>query len=163
MDELEKLAGMAAEADAAAAGAVPGAALGAPGPEAPPPEATRLDQANDLVTMFSGLVIGYVPETALVFTPEANARCAMALAPVMEKYNWSMDAMPCELVAAVVVGPVIYSAGKMVMAKIQAERAQVAAPAGGPAAPGMPFGAPVSDNVAPASGQHPQMALYKHG
>lgn len=161
MDDLTNLAGLAAEADAGAAPAAP------PGQEGAATEPTRNDQAADLVKMFSGLVIGYVPETASVLNEAAQLRCAIAIAPVLEKYNFSMDALPCELVAAVIVGPVIYSAGKIVVAKFQAERAQAAAPGGarsaGPAED-VAFRppAPPSD-VAPAAAMHPQMALYANG
>jgi len=161
MDDLENLAGLAAEADGLAP-PPPGAEPAEPEQTGPTPE----EQASDMVNAFAGFVASYAPDTEAVWTPEARARSAAAIAPLMVKYNLSLMAIPPELTAAIVVGPLLYRSATIVRDKLQADRAAAkAAPVAGPAGQ-QSYGLP-QPNPAPESGQspavamHPQMALYK--
>lgn len=163
MDELDNLAGLAAEADGLAAPPA-GDEPAEPVPTGPTPE----EQASDMVQAFAGFVTSYAPEAAAVWTPEARAAASGAIAPLMIKYNFSLMAIPPELTAAVVVGPLLYRSATIVRDKLQADRAAAAAKASPVRAPAAAqnYGLPQS-NPAPESGEspavpvHPQMALYK--
>lgn len=160
MEELDQLAGLAAEADidkTAPAGAVVAEAEAEP--HVPGPE----EQAADLVNGFAGLLVGYAPETATIWTPEARASSAAVIAPLMVKYNFSLMAIPPELTAALVVGPLLYRSATIVGDKIKADRAAKEAEKGtAPPTQGAPVPVPgaTQNGVAPATPAHPQMALY---
>lgn len=161
--ELDQLAGAAAAADNAAAALAPPPVGedGQPIPEAPAAPGPE-EQAADLVNMFAGLVIGYAPAAAEVWT-EANCRAAASvIAPVMVKYGFSMMALPPELAAAIVVGPLLYRTSTIVAEKIRADRAEKAAakPAERIASKPDPVAAPSGPDGAPPAGVHEQMKLY---
>lgn len=160
MDDLDNLAGLAAEADGLAP-PPPGAEQAEPEPTGPTPE----EQASDMVNAFAGFVTSYAPEAGAVWTPEARAAASGAIAPLMVKYNFSLMAIPPELTAAIVVGPLLYRSATIVRDKLQAERAAKPAPAAAPAAAqnyGMPQPNPAPESgESPATPVHPQMALYR--
>lgn len=125
MEDLESLGGLAAAADSQNAPAPAGvvasdapAELPAPGPQ---------EQALDMVNAFAGLLGGYCPATAEVWTEEARQRSAAVLAPLMVKYNFSLMAIPPEMTAAIVVGPLLYRSATIVAEKVRADRAAAAA------------------------------------
>lgn len=163
MNELDKLDDLAAEADldknAPAGTVLPDAN---PEPQPPGPE----EQALDLVNGFAGLLVGYAPDTATIWTPEARASSAAVIAPLMVKYNFSLMAIPPELTAAIVVGPLLYRSATIVGEKIKADRAAkvpekgAAPPPPGAASP-QPVPGATENGIAPAVPAHPQMALYK--
>jgi hypothetical protein len=160
--ELDNLAGLAAEADQAAVALTPAPPVDPNAPPEPPPPPGPEEQAVDLVNMFAGLVIGYAPAAADIWTPQAKEVSAQVLAPVMVKYGFSMTAFPPELAAAIVIGPLLYRSSTMVADKIKADRAAAAAPAK-PVIAGQvpaPVGAPAGPDGAPAAGVHEQMKLY---
>ncbi len=148
--ELDQLAGLAAQADA---GAIE---LDPVDPNAPPPPAVidYAHEARGMVDMFGALATGYAPKCAPLWAAETKQRIAEATAPVMAKYNFTLGAMPCELVLMVVAGPVLYQTSRIIAqqmndekqaaAKVQAEGTQKAAPV----------------DTAPAPEVSPQTALY---
>lgn len=162
MEELDTLAGLAAEADGLAA-PLPGAEPAEPEPTGPSPE----EQASDMVNAFAGFVTSYAPEAGAVWSPEARAAASGAIAPLMVKYNFSLMAIPPELTAAIVVGPLLYRSATIVRDKLQADRAAAGKATPAARAAAQPnYGLP-QPNPAPESGEspavpvHPQMALYK--
>ncbi|MYM96246.1 hypothetical protein [Duganella vulcania] len=167
MEDLDNLAALAADADATAP-PPPGAVAVQDVPAPPGPD----EQALDMVNGFAGMLAGYAPDAAAVWTPEARQASAQAIAPLMVKYNFSLMAIPPELTAAIVVGPLLYRSATIVRDKLQADRAAKAQPGAQPAPPAaaQPVGfqgVAVEMNPAPENGLppgtavHPQMALYK--
>lgn len=125
MDALNELDALAASTDANNAATT--AAQTPVDPNAPPEPPSLEEQSLDGINMIAMMFMQYAPETATVFTPEANKMAAAAMVPVMEKYGWTMFNLPCELTAAIVVGPMLYKASKIVAEKIKADR-QLKAP-----------------------------------
>ncbi|MYM39653.1 hypothetical protein [Duganella qianjiadongensis] len=169
MNELDQLAGVVAAADEHAAAGLPPQ----PGqePEPPAPVVPGADeQAVDLVNTFAGLLAAYAPDTAAIWTEHARQASAAAIAPLMIKYNISITAMPPELTAAIVVGPLLYRSATIVGEKMRADRAAKHSPAVAAPAPktaandtaaSAPPAPPAQDpNQSPAVAVHPQMALY---
>lgn len=179
MDELDQLDGIAAAADAnadtAAAHDEAAQAL-PPGPDYPRQAAAALD-------LFCGMIAGYAPETAQVFTPDCKQRIAMAAVPVMEKYGFTFDSLPPEIVLLAVAGPPMYQAARMVATRMEADKrkAQAAPQAEAVQAPeqqpgqvepvgttqdggivdGITKAAAMPAHTAPAPERHPQEALYR--
>ena len=118
---LDSLAGMVAEADAGAAEALnPGAAGAANLGAAPGPDYAR--GAAGMCELVRGMVDGFAPGAG--WDDSTNARMAASLAPVFEKYGWDVEGtLPCELVALMVCGPVLYQSARVVALKIQTDRA----------------------------------------
>lgn len=171
MDDIATLEAMAASADLNPNAPAPAGVVASDAPaELPPPGPD--EQALDLVNGFAGLLTGYAPATEAVWTEEARQRSAAVIAPLMVKYNFSLMAIPPELTAAMVVGPLLYRSAGIVAEKIKADRAEAEAKAAaarggagkqvhqaqqrGQVAPGA-----TEDGSAPAAPAHPQMALYK--
>lgn len=152
MNELDQLDHIAAAADE-------GAAIADNGGQALPVE-TGPDFGNEaagMVDMVTGLLIGYAPGTAAIWTPEAKQRTAAALVPVMEKYGFSFGALPPEITLLVVAGPLLWQSSRVVAAQIEADKAKAATqrkPQGIEGAAQMPTDRP------PAQERHPQEALY---
>lgn len=155
--ELNGLASLAAEVDGAAA------AVAAPGdPNAPEMPQAGPDfgaGARQVVDLFGAMAVGFVPEAAPLWGDDTKARMSGSLAPVFEKYGWDMaGAMPCEIVAIVTCGPVLWQTSKLLAAKVEAAKADAAAKARQAA----PVAADVLDaNERPEGKRHPQMALYE--
>ncbi|HEX8611944.1 MAG TPA: hypothetical protein VF800_11715 [Telluria sp.] len=161
MTDLDNLAGLAHEADTdKTAPLPPGEAAPEDVPHVPGPE----EQALDLVNMFAGTLAAYAPDAGAVWTEQARAMSAAAIAPVMVKYNWSMTAIPCELGAAIIVGPLLYRSAMIVGEKLKADRAAKAPAAATAQAPAagrlVPAPGATETGAGPEVAVHPQMALY---
>ena len=124
MPGLDALAGMAAQADAEAAGVLNPAAPGAPGAQADMgPD--YMKGAAGLVDLASAALDGYAPGAG--WPEEKRALMAASIAPVLEKYGWNVEGtLPCELVALMVCGPALYQSAKLVALKIATDRAELA-------------------------------------
>ncbi|MDR5739500.1 hypothetical protein [Caballeronia sp. LZ016] len=118
---LDSLAGMVAGIDGEAAAALD-PSLGQPGQQADIPQGPDyLRGASGIVDMARAMIGGYAPGAE--WDEATGQRMALSLAPVFEKYGWDMEAaMPCELVALVVCGPVLYQSARAVAFKIKADR-----------------------------------------
>lgn len=118
-------------------------------------------EAAGAVDMLGAMICGYSPACAPLWSPETKQRMAASVAPVMEKYGFSFGAMPCELTALVVCGPVLYQSARIIgaqMAEDKAKAEQAHAAAASRNAAGLPT--PKAPDEAPAAAVHPQMALY---
>ncbi|MEW6339611.1 MAG: hypothetical protein AB1704_02830 [Pseudomonadota bacterium] len=118
---LDALGGMVAGIDAQAAAALnpemSGAAPGAPADTGP----DYHRGACGIVDLARGMIGGYAPGAE--WDEPTSARMAASLAPVFEKYGWDVEgAFPCELVALMVCGPVLYQSARAVAFKIKADR-----------------------------------------
>jgi hypothetical protein len=163
MSDLDNMQHIAASADA---GAIEADAA-ARGPELdengqPVAVAAPVDygqEAAAVVDVFSALATGYAPACADIWTPEAKARTAQALGPVLEKYGFSLGTMPPELTLAIVAGPLLWQTARTMATHTAQEKAKArAAQVGQVAAPVQQHqGAAVE---APELKTHPQTALY---
>lgn len=141
------LGGMASDIDAQAFEAInPGAAAAAAEAAQGPDYVT---EARGTVEFFGAMLDGYAPGAG--FKPEQVTAMSHAVAPVMEKYGFTLGAMPCELVALIVCGPILYQSSKVVAAKIQADKVEAARAARGLADPNTVAGA--RDAVPPSGPQ----------
>jgi hypothetical protein len=138
--DREEKAYMEAHADFAALGSmaadVDGQAREAINPGAAAAEAAALPavpdyhtEARGTVEFFGAMLEGYAPGAG--FKPPQVDAMAAAVAPVMEKYGFTLGGMPCELVALIVCGPILYTSAKVVAAKIKADQAEAARDARG--------------------------------
>ncbi|CAB3726130.1 hypothetical protein [Paraburkholderia rhynchosiae] len=118
---LDALGGMVAGVDAEAAAALnPDMSATAPG--------GQVDMGPDyhkgacgVVDLARGMIDGYAPGAA--WDDATSARMAASLTPVFEKYGWDVEsAFPCELVALMVCGPVLYQSARAVAFKIKQDR-----------------------------------------
>lgn len=160
--ELDSLAGAVAAADATATALAP-PPVGEDGQPIvePPPAPGPDEQALDMVNMFAGLVVGYAPAAADVWTEDNRRAAASVIAPVMVKYGFSMMALPPELAAAIVVGPLLYRTSTIVAEKIRADRADkkpVKALTESTKPTIVP--PPAGPDGAPSAGVHEQVKLY---
>lgn len=168
MDELDNLQGVAAAADAGAT-EMDGQNM-APGTEVATVEQgpNYAMEARGMVDMFAAMAVGYAPKAESVWTEQAKARTAMALAPVMEKYSFSFGAMPPELTLVIVAGPLLWQTSKLVAAQMAEEKAK--AKTKDAEKPKTKAGDTITEAAekpvgqwenAPAAPTHPQMALYQ--
>lgn len=159
MSTIEKLensgfAGLdhiAQEADNLGASTVPveeGGTLGAP------PPVDYATEAAGAVDMFAALVNGYCPNTEPLWSAAVRIRVSGALAPVMEKYQFTFGNLPPELTFIIVAGPVLWQTSRVVAAQMAAEKATTvkAKPEAKPEA--------AADPNALNPGVHDQMKLY---
>lgn len=158
--ELAGLAGLADEVDGGAA------AVAAPGdPHAPQPIPAGPDygqEAAGMVDMFGAMVCGYAPAAEPLWSPETKGRMAASIAPVMEKYGVSFGALPVEVTALIVCGPVLYQSARVVAAQINADKAKAAAAQSQAVAHNAaPAAAPAAPADTPEQPRHAQMALYQ--
>ena len=166
MDDLDNLQGVAAAADSNAAeldgqNQAPGTEVAVieQGPD-------YMTEARGMVDLFAAMAVGYAPKAESVWTEQAKARTAAALVPVMEKYAFSMGAMPPELTLIIVAGPMLWQTSKIVAAQMAEEKAKAKPKEKDKPADGQgisevmakPTGQP---EQGPATPTHPQMALYK--
>lgn len=171
--ELDQLDGLVNQADAGASQLdAPMAGEGGQLPAAPQGPDFNME-ARGMVDMFAALVVGYAPKAEPLWGEGTKARVSMALAPVLEKYGFSMGAMPCELTLIVVAGPVLWQTSRVVAAQMAQDKpkpkakdpaAQVADPITAATAPIDQAQPPAPDDApaaAPAPAVHPQMALYQ--
>jgi hypothetical protein len=146
------LGGMASDLDGQAFAAVnPGAAAEAAAVESGPDYVT---EARGTVEFLGAMLDGYAPGAG--FKPEQVTAMSHAVAPVMEKYGFTLGAMPCELVALMVCGPVLYTSAKVVALKIQTDKLEAARVARGLTDPNTVRGA--RDAVPPSASQAPDSA-----
>ncbi|MFX1803518.1 hypothetical protein PWR66_07680 [Paraburkholderia sp. A1RO-5] len=148
---LDALAGVVAETDAGAAAVLmPGAVPGAQ-PDMPQgPDYGR--GAAGMVELVRGMVDGFAPGAG--WDNATNERMAASLAPVFEKYGWDVErALPCELVALMVCGPVLYQSARVVALKIQTDRAAQLRAARGITDPNTIAGAAAAQSGSPAGPQ----------
>lgn len=108
-------------------------------------------EAATAVGIFADLLAGYAPATASIWTPEARARTAAALGPVLGKYGVTLGNLPPEITLAVVAGPLLWQSARLVAAQAQSDKA---------AAPGAVIDTPAHEHH-PMT--HPQTALYEQG
>jgi hypothetical protein len=161
-NELDALAGVAAAADA---GAIEADNVGQQqeGGEVVPAGPDYGHEATGAVDMFTGLLVGYAPAAADIWTPEAKQRTAAALVPVMEKYGFSFGNLPPELTFVVVAGPLLWQSARVVGNQAAKDKAQAQAKAQERKPDGIAAAAaaPGGYETAPAPAVHPQTALYK--
>jgi hypothetical protein len=121
-------------------------------------------EARGTVDMFAAMVVGYAPKAESVWTEQAKARTAAALAPVMEKYNFSFGAMPPELTLMIVAGPLLWQSSRIVAAQMAEEKAKAEAkkPKDEATDPLTMAAKPVGQyEEAPAQEVHDQVKLYQ--
>jgi hypothetical protein len=159
-DELDNLAGLAAAADMGAAALDPVDPNVQAEPEAPAAP-DYMTEAQGTVAMFAALVVGYCPKAEPLWGPDVQGRIASALAPVMEKYGFSLGGMPPELTLVIVAGPVLYQSSKLVAAQMAAERVKVAKPSAVEMAATGQADAMKMPQEKPETNEAPQMALYR--
>ncbi|MBB5543533.1 hypothetical protein A8H39_09920 [Paraburkholderia fungorum] len=115
------LGGLGAAIDAEAAAALnPEMSAAAPGAQADMgPDYHK--GACGIVDLARGMIGGYAPGAE--WDEPTSARMAASLTPVFEKYGWDVEgAFPCELVALMVCGPVLYQSARAVALKIKQDR-----------------------------------------
>lgn len=153
--ELDGLAGLAGEVDGEHLGAMPDGTAIADQP-APVDYASEAAMTVDTI---GALIVGYCPATAELWGTDKKAAVSQALAPVYEKYGFTMGGMPCELVLIVVAGPLLYQSSKLIAHQIATEKAaaQAAKSRTVSAATGTSQAAPAQS---PEVARHPQTALY---
>lgn len=160
LDQLDNVA-LAADAGAAAADGMPAPGAEEMAAQAGPDYATQAAAGLDL---FTGMVAGYAPETAQVFTPECKGRIVAAAVPVMEKYQFTFEKVPPELVLLAVAGPPVYQAARMVATRLENDKRAAQAKAvtvqPKPEASGIEKAAAMPAQTAPAPERHPQEKLY---
>lgn len=83
-------------------------------------------EAAGAVDMFAALVVGFAPKAEPIWSAEAKARTAAALAPVMEKYGFSFGAMPPEITLAIVAGPLLWQSSRVVAEQLEEKRRESA-------------------------------------
>lgn len=156
MNDLDQLDVVAASADQGAMAVDNPAAAGEQQPVSTGPD--YAGQAAAGLDLFTSMVAGYAPETAAVFTPECKGRIVAAAVPVMEKYGFTFDKVPPELVLLAVAGPPMYQAARMVATRMERDRAPKAQAR--PDQTGIEKAAQAPSDRPPAPERHPQEALY---
>lgn len=152
MNELDQLDGLAAAADEHAA------TLDPVDPNAPPP-APVLNyetEARGMVDMFAALVTGYAPKCAPLWAQDTKTRIAMAAVPVMEKYGFSLGAIPPELTLIIVAGPVLYQTSKVIAQQMNEDRERAESKKAADVPP-----ATIAPTDTPEMPTAPQTALYQ--
>lgn len=118
--DLDALDSLAAQVDADHTGTLPdGSAIA----DQPPP-INYGQEAAATVDTFAALLTGYCPATLPLWGDDKKAAVAAALAPVMEKYGFTLGAMPCELVLIITAGPLLYQSSKIVAQQMASEKAK---------------------------------------
>jgi len=154
-DGLAGLEHVAAQADSLGAASVPveeGGTLGAP-----PPVDYGME-ASGAVATFASLVGGFSPKAGELWTEAVQIRTAAALAPVMQKYNFTFGNLPVELTFAIVAGPVLWQTSRVIGAQMAAEKAAKPMSEKGS---GPKTAAPPPDPNAINPGIHEQVKLYQ--
>jgi nucleoside diphosphate kinase len=157
---LDSLGGMVAGIDAEAAAALDPSSQVPPGqPGAAPQGPDYLRGASGIVDMARAMIGGFAPGAE--WDEATSGRMAASLAPVFEKYGLDMEtAMPCELVALVVCGPVLYQSARGIAHKIKMDRLALADARPGVNDPNTVRGAHAvspAANVAPAPDNVPDL------
>lgn len=129
---LDQLAGIAAQADSAVALVENPVAADAAQDPAAPDYAT---EASALVDMVAAMICGYEPKCLPLWGDDRKAGISAALAPVMEKYNFTLGAIPPEITLLIMVGPPLYQSARIIadgMNKQQAKPQDPSAPVAAP-------------------------------
>jgi hypothetical protein len=156
--DLDHLDGLAAQVDADHTGTLPDGTAIADQPA--PIDYTT--EAEATVDTFTALVGGYCPAAGELWDQPRKQAVAAALAPVMEKYGFSLGALPPELTLIIVAGPLLYQTSKVVAAQMDQDKAKAKAkpkPEAINAATGTTEKKP-GDFGTPEVARHPQTALY---
>jgi hypothetical protein len=146
------LGGMGAAIDGEAAAALnPDMSAAAPGAQADiGPDYHK--GACGIVDLARGMIGGYAPGAE--WDEPTSARMAASLTPVFEKYGWDVEsAFPCELVALMVCGPVLYQSARAVAFKIRQDRFALEHAQRGMTDPNTIKGAAVTESGQPAGSQ----------
>ena len=120
--DLSALDGLAAQVDADTTGTAPDGTVIA---DQPAPINFAMEAAATVDT-FAALLTGYCPDAGALWTDAKKAAVSAALAPVMEKYGFTLGALPCELVLIITAGPLLYQSARMVAAQMAREKAESA-------------------------------------
>ena len=156
--DLDALDSLAAQVDADTSGTLPDGTIIA---DQPAPTNYAMEAAATVDT-FAALVGGYCPTAGALWDTERKAAVTQALAPVMEKYRFTLGALPPELTLIIVAGPLLYQTSKAVALQINADKSK-AAPSKPPAPGTITDIASVQPKPAattPEVERHPQTALY---
>lgn len=157
MSDLDQLDSVATAADAGALAQDNPAGEGQPVDTGP----NFGTEAAGAVDMFTAMLVGYAPATASIWTPEAKARTAAALAPVMEKYGFSFGNLPPEVTLLVVAGPLVWQSSRVVAAQMEADKPKPQAAQVSKHPQSFIDATKMPTDTAPAPERHPQEALYK--
>jgi hypothetical protein len=153
--DLAALGGMAATVDAETAYTdIPGEAPGAPVEEG----TNYALEAQKMVDMVGALACGFCVEATPLWAPPIRANMAGTLAPVLEKYGFTMGAMPVEIAAIITCGPVLWQTARLIGEKIRRDRAAASDPQAPQAAHAHQAEQRTGEPPAP---QSPEMALYE--
>jgi hypothetical protein len=108
--------------------------------------------ACGIVDLARGMIGGYAPGAE--WDEPTSARMAASLTPVFEKYGWDVEsAFPCELVALMVCGPVLYQSARAVALKIRQDRFALEHAQSGRTDPNTIKGAAAAESGPPAGSQ----------
>ena len=124
----------------AAAADLQAAAASNPGAAAEPGESAGPDYAAGaaaLVDMVVAMIVGYEPRCAQFWPEERKLGVAAAAAPVMEKYNFTLDKIPPEFTLLILAGPPLYQCSKLIAETMNNPQPGKAASAIGAGAPGV--------------------------
>jgi hypothetical protein len=134
-----------------------------------PPEVDQVEQgtnyaleAQGMVDMVGALACGFCAEAAPLWQPAIKANMAASIAPVLEKYGFTMGGMPVEIAAILTCGPVLWQTARLIGDKIRRDRAAAQQPHAAPTAQAARGDVPQKDAEAPQATM-PQMDLYKDG
>jgi hypothetical protein len=153
--DLAALGGMAASVDAETAYTdIPGEAPGAQVEEG----TNYALEAQKMVDTMGALACGFCPEAAPLWAPPVRTDMAGTMAPVLEKYSFTMGAMPVEIVAIITCGPVLWQTARLIGDKIRRDRAAASDPQAPKAATAHQGNQRTAEPEAPRS---PEMALYE--
>ena len=156
--DLDQLDNLAANIDAEHAGALPDGSLIA---DQPPPKNYAIE-ASATVDTFAALVGGYCPPAGALWDETRKQAVSAALVPVMEKYGFSLGALPPELTLIIVAGPLLYQTSKMIAGQMAQDKAKAKpAPTINAATGDTAQQPPGAIHEAPEVLKHPQTALYK--
>jgi hypothetical protein len=147
---LDSLGGMVADIDSQAHEALNPGAAAAAAEAAIGPDYHK--GACGIVDLARGMIGGYAPGAA--WDDQTSARMAASLTPVFEKYGWDVEsAFPCELVALMVCGPVLYQSAQAVALKIRQDRFALEHAQRGLSDPNTVKGAAATQSGPPAASQ----------
>jgi len=120
-----------------------------------PPPLDYATEAAGAVDFFAAMITGYCPKTEPIWSPATRSRVAAAVAPVFEKYNFTLGAMPPELTLLIVAGPPLYASAKLIAAQMQADKVESEKEAP------KPENAAVKVEASPQQEVHDQVRLYQ--
>jgi hypothetical protein len=86
---------------------------------------TEASQMTDLV---AAMITGYEPKTLHIWDEPRKAQIAASLAPVLEKYNFTLGNIPPEFYLLMLVGPPLYQSSKIIADGMNRREVQAAPP-----------------------------------